>query len=148
LSDELPGNLRPIADFFGLVGTAPVEKDFYVVRAIRTLAALDAAPFALVFGGGTALARAHRLVRRTSEDVDFKSCRPRRRRPAATRFTVSEDRYVTVSRRRFSPPGSTLIQKTRRKPHRGMKAVTRSISFLMIQLPEQDRGCARRSRLS
>lgn len=42
------------------------------MRAIRALAALDAAPFALVFGGGTALARAHRLVRRMSEDVDFK----------------------------------------------------------------------------
>jgi hypothetical protein len=72
LSDDLPGNLRPVADFFGLVGTAPVEKDFHVVRAIRALAALDAAPFALVFGGGTALARAHKLVRRMSEDVDFK----------------------------------------------------------------------------
>jgi hypothetical protein len=72
LSDELPDNLRPIADFFGLIGTAPVAKDFYVVRAIRALVALDAAPFTLVFGGGTALARAHKLVRRMSEDVDFK----------------------------------------------------------------------------
>jgi hypothetical protein len=36
------------------------------------LAAIDAAPFSLVFGGGTALARAHRLVQRMSEDVDFK----------------------------------------------------------------------------
>jgi hypothetical protein len=34
--------------------------------------AFDASPFALVFGGGTALARAHRIVRRMSEDVDFK----------------------------------------------------------------------------
>lgn len=72
MSDELPGNLRPVANFFGLPGTAPVAKDFHVVRAIRALAALDAAPFALVFGGGTALARAHKLVRRMSEDADFK----------------------------------------------------------------------------
>jgi hypothetical protein len=72
LSDELPGNLRPVADFFGLPGTAAVAKDFHVVRAIRALAAVDAAPFTLIFGGGTALARAHRLVRRMSEDVDFK----------------------------------------------------------------------------
>jgi hypothetical protein len=42
------------------------------VRAIGTLAALDATPFTLVFGGGTALARAHKLIRRMSEDVDFK----------------------------------------------------------------------------
>ena len=33
---------------------------------------LDAAPFDLVFAGGTALARAHRIIRRMSEDVDFK----------------------------------------------------------------------------
>lgn len=72
MSDELPDNLRPIADFFGLPGTTVVAKDFYVVRAIRALAALDAAPFDLVFGGGTALARAHRIIRRMSEDVDFK----------------------------------------------------------------------------
>jgi hypothetical protein len=72
LSDELPDNLRPIADFFGLPGTAAVAKDFFVVRAIAALAAMDATPFDLVFGGGTALARAHRIIRRMSEDVDFK----------------------------------------------------------------------------
>lgn len=72
MNDELPDNLRPVADFFGLPGTAVVTKDFHVVRAIRALAMLDAAPFTLVFGGGTALARAHKLVRRMSEDVDFK----------------------------------------------------------------------------
>ena len=72
MNDELPANLRPIGDFFGLVGTAPVRKDFHVVRTIGVIAALDAAPFNLIFCGGTALARAHRLVRRMSEDVDFK----------------------------------------------------------------------------
>ncbi len=72
MSDELPGNLRPIADFFGLPGAAQVEKDFHVVRVIQTIAALDASPFSLVFAGGTALARAHKIVRRMSEDVDFK----------------------------------------------------------------------------
>lgn len=72
MSDELPDNLRAVADFFGLPGTAVVAKDFHVVQAIRALAAFNAAPFGLVFGGGTALARAHRLVHRMSEDVDFK----------------------------------------------------------------------------
>jgi len=76
LTDDLPGNLRPVADFFGLVGTAPVEKDFHVVRAIAALASIDAAPFTLVFGGGTALARAHKIIRRMSEDVDFKIVPP------------------------------------------------------------------------
>ena len=58
MSGELPQDLRPIADFFGLPGTAAVAKDFHVVRAIRIIASLNAAPFFLVFGGGTALARA------------------------------------------------------------------------------------------
>ena len=72
MSDEAPDDLRAVADFFGLPGSAPVAKDFHVVRVIKALAALDIAPFDLVFGGGTALARAHRIVRRMSEDVDFK----------------------------------------------------------------------------
>jgi len=72
LSDELPADLRPVADYFGLPGPGPVAKDFAVVRAIRALVALDVAPFTLVFGGGTALARAHKLTHRMSEDVDFK----------------------------------------------------------------------------
>ncbi len=69
---DWPDNLRPVVDFFGLPGTAAVAKDFHVVRAIAAVAAIDSKLFTLVFGGGTALARAHRLVRRMSEDVDFK----------------------------------------------------------------------------
>ena len=72
MSDEAPVDFRVVADFFGLPGTATVAKDIQVVRAVAALAAIDAAPFRLVFGGGTALARAHRLIRRMSEDVDFK----------------------------------------------------------------------------
>jgi predicted nucleotidyltransferase component of viral defense system len=72
LSGELPTDLRAVADFFGLPGAEPVAKDLAVVRAIRALIAIDAAPFTLVFGGGTALARAHKIVQRMSEDVDFK----------------------------------------------------------------------------
>ena len=72
MSDELLSNLRPVVDFFELPKTATGAKDFYVVRAIKAVASVDASPFTLVFDGGTALARAHRLVERMSEDVDFK----------------------------------------------------------------------------
>ena len=119
MSDELPGNLRPVADFFGLPGTAPVAKDFHVVRAIRVLAALDAAPFALVFGGGTALARAHRLVRRMSEDVAFKivagygtgpwltrrRCRARGRSPGSITSRPTRTPRSATTR---SPPSSGI----------------------------------------
>jgi Nucleotidyl transferase AbiEii toxin, Type IV TA system len=72
LSDEGLRELREVQAFFRLPSVDLVAKDLYVVRAIAALAAVDATPFDLVFGGGTALARAHRIIRRMSEDVDFK----------------------------------------------------------------------------
>jgi Nucleotidyl transferase AbiEii toxin, Type IV TA system len=72
LSDESLREFLEVQAHFRLPRVALVEKDLYVVRAIVALTAADAAPFDLVFGGGTALARAHRVVRRMSEDVDFK----------------------------------------------------------------------------
>jgi predicted nucleotidyltransferase component of viral defense system len=58
----------------GLPSPALVEKDFYVVKALAAIAAveLDALHVRLVFGGGTALSRAHRLIRRRSQDIDLR----------------------------------------------------------------------------
>lgn len=72
MSDDAQRKLREVQAYFRLPSVGLVEKDFHVVRAIAAIADLDAAPFGLVFGGGTALARAHRVIRRMSEDVDFK----------------------------------------------------------------------------
>ena len=58
--------------YFGLPSPALVEKDYYVVKALAAIAAIDTTPLRLVFGGGTALSRAHRLVRRMSEDIDLR----------------------------------------------------------------------------
>jgi len=67
-----PQTIIEVRDHFGLPRDALVTKDLHVIRAIGALAALDTAPLRLVFGGGTALVRAHKLIRRMSEDVDFK----------------------------------------------------------------------------
>ena len=72
MSDDTLRHLLEVQAHFRLPSVGLVEKDIHVLRAIQTLAALDVAPFTLVFGGGTALARAHRLIERMSEDVDFK----------------------------------------------------------------------------
>jgi predicted nucleotidyltransferase component of viral defense system len=73
LSDDLTlAELLEAQAYFGLPSPALVEKDFQVVRALAVLAALDTGPVRLVFGGGTALSRAHKLIRRMSEDIDFK----------------------------------------------------------------------------
>ena len=65
-------DFRAVRDHFGLSQTAAVEKDWHVMRALRAITSVDADPFRLVLAGGTCLARAHKLVRRMSEDVDFK----------------------------------------------------------------------------
>jgi len=65
-------DLLEVQQHFGLPSPALVEKDWYVVKALAAINAADAAPFRLVFGGGTALSRAHRLIRRMSEDIDLK----------------------------------------------------------------------------
>jgi len=65
-------DLLEVQQVFGLPSPALVEKDWYVVRALAAIAPLEMQPLRLVFGGGTALGRAHRLIRRMSEDVDLK----------------------------------------------------------------------------
>jgi len=57
---------------FQLPHEALVEKDWFVVRALAAIAAADKGPFQLVFQGGTALSRAHRIIDRMSEDIDIK----------------------------------------------------------------------------
>jgi predicted nucleotidyltransferase component of viral defense system len=97
LSDERLRELLEVQAYFGLPSPALVEKDFYVVKALAAIAALETAPLRLVFGGGTALSRAHRMVRRMSEDIDLRivSDRPpgrgalRRLRDAVTQALLS-----------------------------------------------------------
>ncbi|HEY4087770.1 MAG TPA: nucleotidyl transferase AbiEii/AbiGii toxin family protein [Bryobacteraceae bacterium] len=61
-----------VQEYFGLPSPALVEKDWYVMRALAATLAAVTAPFRLIFGGGTALSRAHRLLQRMSEDIDLK----------------------------------------------------------------------------
>ncbi|TAK74596.1 MAG: nucleotidyl transferase AbiEii/AbiGii toxin family protein [Gammaproteobacteria bacterium] len=49
-----------------------IEKDYHVTRVIHALSNVENEYFRLVFAGGTCLAKGHKLVKRMSEDVDFK----------------------------------------------------------------------------
>lgn len=51
---------------------AVLEKDYYVTQVIHALSNLENEYFRLIFCGGTCLAKAHKIVTRMSEDVDFK----------------------------------------------------------------------------
>jgi len=65
-------DLLEVQKHFDLPSPVLVEKDWYVVRALAAINTADVKPFRLVFSGGTALSRAHRLTRRMSEDIDLK----------------------------------------------------------------------------
>ena len=56
----------------GIRYPAIIEKDYYVTHIIHSLSGLENEYFRLIFAGGTCLAKAHKIVKRMSEDVDFK----------------------------------------------------------------------------
>jgi len=62
-----------------------IEKDYYVTQLIQALSGVENEYFRLVFCGGTCLAKAHRIVQRMSEDVDFKI----QRKPTTDNFSKS-----------------------------------------------------------
>lgn len=49
-----------------------VEKDWHGVQVIAAIASLAFADYQFVFAGGTALSKAHKLIQRFSEDIDFR----------------------------------------------------------------------------
>jgi len=65
-----------------------VEKDWHVTRAIGVLASLDHGGAVPAFGGGTSLSKAWGLIRRFSEDIDFKVAMP----PGASRSQAKKGR--------------------------------------------------------
>src|SRR6185437_13913426 len=58
------------------INPAFVEKDWYVVQLIREITAVDELGAQVIFSGGTALSKAHRLIQRFSEDIDFRLILP------------------------------------------------------------------------
>lgn len=49
-----------------------IEKDYFVAQVINALSKVENDYFRLVFCGGTCLAKAHKVIYRMSEDIDFK----------------------------------------------------------------------------
>jgi hypothetical protein len=65
-----------------------VEKDWHVTRAIGVLASHDHGAAVPAFGGGTSLSKGWGLIKRFSEDIDFKVAMP----AAASRNKARNDR--------------------------------------------------------
>ena len=78
LVEDIANRLRP-------GGEGLIEKDWHVVRALGVLAALDHGEARPVFSGGTSLSIAWGLIKRFSEDVDFKVGMPEASNPSQVR---------------------------------------------------------------
>lgn len=58
------------------IESAFIEKDWFVTQVVAALAAFRYEGFEFIFTGGTALSKAHNLIKRFSEDVDFRVIAP------------------------------------------------------------------------
>jgi len=67
-----------------------IEKDWHVTRALEVLAAFDHGGSSPAFGGGTSLSKGWGLIKRFSEDIDFKVAMPAR----ASRSQVKKARSI------------------------------------------------------
>lgn len=69
---------RIVEEVASALATEPglIEKEWHVVRAIGVIAELDHGDARPVFSGGTSLSVAWRLIKRFSEDIDFKVALP------------------------------------------------------------------------
>ena len=87
-----------------------VEKDWHVTRAIGVLADLDHAGAVPAFGGGTSLSKAWGLIRRFSEDIDFKVTMPSasRNRARRERSAYRERILAALAAAGFEPTGEVV----------------------------------------
>jgi hypothetical protein len=71
-----------------------IEKDWHVTRAIGALSTFDHGGSMPAFGGGTSLSKAWGLIKRFSEDIDFKVTMPK----GASRNRAKRDRSAYRAR--------------------------------------------------
>lgn len=65
--------LNEIATELG-VNVSFIEKDWYACQALKAVSSIENEKFTIIFSGGTSLSKAHGLIERFSEDLDFR-CR-------------------------------------------------------------------------
>ena len=82
-----PDLIEAVATDLG-VDPSFVEKDWYAIRLVATIINVRQNDLALVFSGGTSLSKGYGLIRRFSEDLDFKVLLPKAgiTRPARREF--------------------------------------------------------------
>lgn len=53
------------------ISKAFVEKDWHVVQVLQIISLIPTEDLTLTFTGGTSLSKAHKILKRFSEDIDF-----------------------------------------------------------------------------
>ncbi|WP_298733994.1 nucleotidyl transferase AbiEii/AbiGii toxin family protein [uncultured Chitinophaga sp.] len=53
------------------ISKAFVEKDWHVVQVLQIISSIQTEDLLLTFTGGTSLSKAHKILKRFSEDIDF-----------------------------------------------------------------------------
>ena len=89
-----------------------VEKDWHVVRALAVIAAVDHGDAVPAFSGGTSLSKGWGLIKRFSEDIDFKVTMPvaaSRSRASRERRTYRQRILDALTASRFTPAGAPLV---------------------------------------
>lgn len=66
-----PTYFADVADALGISDPSLVEKDYYAIELLRIVSKLSPPGHALVFAGGTCLAKTHIKTYRMSEDIDI-----------------------------------------------------------------------------
>lgn len=90
------------------------EKDLLITEVLRSIVATDSDGIGLVFCGGTCLSKAHGLIERMSEDIDFKLVVPVGLSRSARSRVLSQfkKRLVTVFQDvGFQVPGDQIIAR-------------------------------------
>jgi len=103
------------------LSAAVIEKDFYVTQIIHSLAGIENEHFQLIFAGGTCLAKAHRLVKRMSEDVDFKVVFKGTEVSSKTRFLKMLKEFRSQITESISFPGITITNSAVRNEGKYMR---------------------------
>jgi hypothetical protein len=93
---------------------AVIEKDYYVTQVIHALSDIQNEYFRLVFAGGTCLAKAHRIVDRMSEDIDFKIQIKNNKIFTRSRLIKELKEFRTQIKSSLVVPGLTTIEDVSR----------------------------------
>lgn len=67
------------------ISEAFIEKDWFVTKVISILSENQYLDYSIVFTGGTSLSKAHKLIDRFSEDIDFRLMAPSLEREGASK---------------------------------------------------------------